>query len=252
MPQTVYDVGSPVTSTLDIGVTPDGTTAVTLVVYRPDGVAIATPAISGWGGTGGTQRTAQWYFTDDGGSTGTTAAAVGDWVVVWHVAGTGAGVKAKVFNVRALVAANDNRPTWAPFLSDVADYVPRLTIDTITAGSTVEMGTFNGRTSPTDEQAQRLLDSAVYAIVAELGAVAPAVEPLAARVATQRAAAAILRAYSRSPDDLTVAAALDAGASADFLRLLATNSADDPTGTLTAVLPVWSFPTKPRWADYNL
>jgi hypothetical protein len=37
MPQTVYDVGDPITSRLKLGVTPDGTTVATVAVQRPDG-----------------------------------------------------------------------------------------------------------------------------------------------------------------------------------------------------------------------
>lgn len=144
MPQTVYDVGDPITSRLKLGVTPDGGTVATVTVKRPDGATIAglTP-----GAFVGDEKTVQWYATDDGTPNGTVLAAAGDWLAVWKVTGTGASVAAKVYNVAPLPGTS-TRAGWSPFLSDVADFVPFLTVDTVTPGSQLYLGTFTGVTSP--------------------------------------------------------------------------------------------------------
>jgi hypothetical protein len=152
VPQTVFDQGDLITSRLNLGVTPDDTTTATVTVQRPDGTAIAGLNTSAWAGM---EKTVQWWATDDGTAAGTTTSSAGDWLAVWRVTGTGASVTAKVYPVRPLPSASSDRPPWAPFLSDVADHVPWLTVDTVTPGSQVYLGTFTGRTTPTDEQVQR-------------------------------------------------------------------------------------------------
>jgi hypothetical protein len=119
------------------------------------------------------ETTAQFYATDDGTASGTTLAAAGDWLAVWKVTGTGASVTAKVYNVAPLPGTS-TRPSWSPFLSDVADHVPFLTIDPTVPGSQVYLGTFTGWTSPTDEQAQRHIDRAVAIVGARSAARSPA------------------------------------------------------------------------------
>jgi hypothetical protein len=72
MPQTVFDVGDLITSRLNLGVTPDGTTAAAVVVKRPDGVVITGLNTSAWAGM---EKTVQWWATDDGTASGTKLAA---------------------------------------------------------------------------------------------------------------------------------------------------------------------------------
>lgn len=239
MPQTVYDQGDPITSRLKLGVTPDVTTAVTVVVTRPDGTQQYSGPPAG-GPVNGDEYTVQW-----------TASMANDYVAVWTVTGTGAGVQAKVYNVRPLPSPSASRPAWVPFLSDVADYIPRLTIDMVTPGSAVEYGTFNGLTTPSDEQAMRLLDRAVGSVIATAGTIQTSVAGLAATAAALRAAAAIQRAYPRSADDRAVADALDRRADAELARLVAANAAAGAVGT-TGTLPQWSFPAPVAWGDTNL
>lgn len=242
MPQTVYDVGDPITSRLDIGVTPDGSTVVSVAVTAPDGtlVAVVGPTQVGTSSV----WTAQWTGDLDG-----------DYVAVWTVTGTGAGVQAKVYNVRALPSASDTRPVWTPFLSDVADYVPRLTIDTITPGSATEYGTFTGSTTPTDEQAHRLTDAAVAAVLGAVGTVDDTLHGLARVVAAIRAAASIQRAYPRDltairgSDEASLADALDRRADAELARLITANTAAGQAQVPAAVLPVYSFPDPVSWGD---
>lgn len=113
MPQTVYDVGDPITSRLKLGVTPDGSTVATVTLQRPDGTSVAiTP-----GAWVGDEKTAQFYATDDGTVSGTLLAAAGDWLAVWKVTGTGASVTPKVYNVAPLPGTG-TRPSWSPFLSE--------------------------------------------------------------------------------------------------------------------------------------
>lgn len=249
--QTVFDAGDPITSRLKLGVTPDGTTIADILVYRPDGTLLTGVAESG---PVGDEYTAQWYATQTGLAGG--EALPGDWVAVWTVNGTGAGVQPKVYNVRALPSPSSTRPTWTPYLSEVADYVPRLTIDVTTPGSAVEYGTFNGNTNPTDGQAQRILDGAVNSIDGRVGTITTALAGLARVVASQRAAAAILRAYPRSTSptaDLQAADALDRRADLDLTVLIA--GAADSSGSVgdaNAQLPAWTFPSPPAWGDLNL
>lgn len=251
MPQTVYDTGDPITSRLSLGVTHDGTTTVAVAVYRPDGTAVAAPGMSGW--LAGEERTAQFYATNDGLAGSAVDAADGDWVAVWTVGGTGAGVQAKVYNVRALAGASDRRPAWAPFLSDVADHVPRLTIDVATPGSAIELGTFNGLTAPTDEQAQRHVDQAVASIVAAAGVVTgDGVQQQARASAALRAAASIQRAWPRSAEDRAAADALDRRADAEFGRLLTAIAATAGSTSVPSALPQYAFPTPVKWGDLNL
>lgn len=232
----VYDVGDTITAVLRLDTQPDPTTAVSVVWTAPDGT---TPA-----GTGPTGPDGYDYTTT------VTAVSAGDWLAVWTVTGTGQGVTAQVYPVRALPAASNDRPVWTPFLSQVADHVPYLTVDTITPGSAVHLGTFTARTWPTDAQAQRLTDGAVTWVRSAVGEVAPAVYDMATQVAALRAAAAIARAYPRDDGDLAAAAALDARADADLTRLKDANeAAGGGDGSEVTLLPVYSFPAPVPWGD---
>lgn len=246
MPQTVYDIGDPITSRLALGVTPDGSTQVTVTISRPDGTAITPAAVSDWVAD---VKTAQFYATDDGTPSGTTLASAGDWLVVWRITGTGASVAAKVYNVAPLPGTS-TRPVWSPFLSQVADHVPYLTVDTATPGSQFFLGTFTGDTTPTDEVAQRHIDEAVHLTL--LPGLQTSLYPAATAVAALRAAASLARAYPRRPEDLQTAAALDARADSHWTRLkTAVDDLDDgdPDGSIS-VAPVWSFPAPGRWDYY--
>jgi hypothetical protein len=241
LPQTVFDVGDPITSRLKLGVTPDGTTVVTVAVTKPDGTAQTL--------SGGPTRveltdewTAQW-----------AASMAGDYVATLSVTGTGAGVQAKVFNVRALPTADDGRPTWAPFLSDVADHIPYLTVDVVTPGSATYYMTFNGNTHPADDSAMRHVDQAVVSVAAAVGTVNAALSEQAKLVASLRAAASILRAYPRDPNDpndRALAQDLDRRADAELGRLIDANTAaGEATVPPSGLLPIYSFPVAVSWGD---
>lgn len=247
MSQTVYDVGDPITSRLKLGVTPDGTSAPTVVVTRPDGSTITGLIPSGsWGGTGGDERTVQFFATDDGTASGTTLAAAGDWLAVWKVTGTGASVSAKVYNVAPLPGTS-TRPAWSPFLSDVADQVPFLTIDPTTPGSQVYLGTFTGYTSPTDEQAQRHIDRAVSIVGAGFGTLTGALPGMARSVAAIWAASTLARAFARDDSTRQIADALSKQAQVDLKVLQA--AVDNAGADALDAQPVLIAPTPVPWGD---
>lgn len=248
MSQTVYDVGDPITSRLSLGVTPDGTTNVTITVARPDGTLIPTPTIGPWENVD--DRVAQWYATDDGAAGSPVVNSAGDWLAVWRTTGTGANVAAKVYNVAPLPGTSI-RVAWSPFLSDVADHVPYLTVDTTTPGSQFYLGTFTGDTTPTDEQAQRHIDEAVALMRPGIPGITVALYPAARAVAALRAAASLARAFPRRPEDIATAAALDTRADASW-KLLLTAAEDEGTAATTVGTPAWSFPTPVAWGDLNL
>lgn len=235
MPQTVFQAGSPITSRFTLGVVPDGSTAVTVSVQRPDGTAITVPAPSGWVNT--SQKTIQFYATDDGAAGSPTNSAAGDWLVVWTATGVGASVAPKVYNVAPLPGTG-TRPAWSPFLSDVADFIPALTVDTTIPGSQTYLGTFTGNTSPTDEQAQRHVDAAVALVGAGFSVLADAgLRRMARSVAAMRAAATIARAFSREPSYADLATALERQAAADLKVLVeAVENADSTTLSSAPVL----------------
>lgn len=260
MPADVYYPGNPITATLRLGRTPGPDTVVTVSVSRPgDRAAIAAPVITAWAGE---EKTATFYATDDGLAAGTTAQAVGDWLAVWTVVGTGAQVVPQVYPVAALPGAG-TRPTWSPFLSDVAKHVMRLSLDRLSPGVEVPLGTFTATTDPTDQQAQRHIDDAVDSIVARLGGtVGAGSAPLASVVASLRAAAAIARGHARSDSDIRTADALDHRADVEMAALIEvdaiTSPPGEPGGTGTDAgaretgVPYWDFPPPPAWADIDL
>lgn len=253
MAQTVFDVGDLVTSRLTLGVPPDGSTLATVVVTRPDGGIIAGLMTSGWVNVD--QKTVQFYATDDGTVTGTKLHAIGDWLVVWTVTGTGASVTPKVYNVRELPTASETRTAWTPFLSDVADYVAYLTVDATTPGSQVYLGTFTGSTVPADEQVQRIIDREV-AVVASLTVgttdMPLALHPLAQSVVALRAASIIARTYMRTNEqDLRFASTLDAWAASALDALIAAVG-ELGGGPGAGPAPVGYFPDAPYWQDQYL
>jgi hypothetical protein len=246
MPQTVFDVGDPITSRLTLGVTPDGSTTVTVTVTRPDGTVIAGLVPGAWSGTNGDEKTVQWFATNTGAAGAATDSAAGDWLAVWQVGGTGASVVAKVYPVAPL-PGNATRVPWSPFLSDVADHVPWLTTSVIAPGSQTYLGTFTGNTSPTDEQAQRHINSAVAFISARFSTLTAAMYPLARAVAAMWAAATLARAFARSADDRAAADALERLATRELETL--TEVADEAGATPLSPQPVLIAPLPVPWGD---
>jgi hypothetical protein len=244
MSQSVFNPGDPITSRLKLGVVPDGTTAASVVVRRPDGAVISGLTPSGWVNTD--EKTVQFYATDDGAAAGTTVASSGDWLVVWSVLGAGASVTPKVYSVSALPGTT-TRPVWSPFLSDVADHAPFLTMDTRTPGAQTWLGTFTGWTSPTDEQAQRHIDSAASIVGAGFGTLAGTLPRMARAVTALRAAISLIRAFARGPEDLALADALERQLAADTKALQA--AVDNAGADTLSAAPVLYAPAPVPWGD---
>lgn len=258
MTQTVFDAGDPITSRLKLGVTPDGTTVATLVVYRPDGSVVAGIVPAGtWSGTGGDEKTAQWFATDDGTAGGTTTDGLynGDWLAVWKVTGTGASVSPKVYNVIPLPGTT-TRPPWSPFLSDVADFVPWLTVDSRTPGDQFYLGTFTGWTVPTDEQAQRHVDRAAAFVRPYVGVVPSGSQAIVyglARTATaMRAASTLARAFPRNGNRDDVGMAASIAADADKACKALEEAADNASANPSNALPIWYSPDPVWYGDLDL
>jgi hypothetical protein len=142
---------------------------------------------------------------------------------------------------------------WAPQLADVARHIPSRTRDVTSPGSDRLLGTFTPATTPTDAQAQQVIDDAVAGILADVGELpaaayqAPEIKVAARTAAEWRAAADIEVAYPNRTADLTVYAQLDAraaGALAVLKRALAQAGAG-----MTGEAPAWNFPPPPGWGD---
>lgn len=241
----VYDVGDTIFASLSpIGA--DGGSVVTLQIYRPDGSSVAgAPGVI----NAGTFNASAFIATDDGTTNGTTLGSAGDWLLIWKIVGNGAGVYPQVFSVAPL-PGTATRPPWSPFLSDVADWVPYLTVDTTTPGSQVYLGTFTAWTTPTDEQAQRHVDTAVSLIGSRIGTVPVTLYRMARAVAALRAAAGIARAFPRTRDDLNNADALARQFDVDLKILIA---AADEAGTAPVTpQPVGFYPDPNWWGDLEI
>jgi hypothetical protein len=146
---------------------------------------------------------------------------------------------------------------WAPSLDDVARHIPRRTRDATVPGSDRMLGTFTPNTTPTDGQAQAVIDEVVAGIVAEYGplpASPPASDQIAARsAAAWRAAADIEIAYPNRDADVSVYAELDKRAVEAMETYLAVLEAAG-AGTVD-VLPSWAAPDPvgiAPWGDVNL
>lgn len=147
--------------------------------------------------------------------------------------------------------------SWAPAVDDVARHIPTRTRDTRNPGSDTLLGTFNSSTTPTADQAQAVIDSAVNGILSAVGDMptspAEAVQRCqgAARSAAEwRAAADIEIAYPVRDADVRLFAQLDQRAK-DELATLKLAMQQENAGTVD-VLPYWQMPDPPPWADQYL
>jgi hypothetical protein len=118
------------------------------------------------------------------------------------------------------------------------------------------LGTFTASTTPTDDQAQAVIDDAVNTVLSQSGPVPVFTAPSgplvqrAARVAAEwRAAADIELAYPVRDADVRVAAQLDQRAK-DALMILLRAMVETQTGAVEAV-PLWQSPLPPAWADLS-
>lgn len=138
---------------------------------------------------------------------------------------------------------------WAPTVSGVARHIPTRTRDRTTPGSDTLLNTFTSNTTPTDAQAQAVIDDVVASIVAVAGDI-PAtdeVEALARTAAEWRAAADIEIAYPNRNADVRLYDQLDARAVGAFsdLKIALANTGSGSVETV----PDWKMPLAPDWGD---
>ena len=142
--------------------------------------------------------------------------------------------------------------SWAPAIDDVARHIPTRTRDTQTPGSDVMLGTFNASTTPTGDQAQAVIDSAVLGVLSQTGPLDQTDGGLVAqaRAAVEwRAAADIEISYPNRDADVRVYDQLDARAKYELttlLRRLQYQGEGEPSA-----VPYWSFPNPPVYADMD-
>jgi hypothetical protein len=215
---------------------PDGAlvdATVAVAVTRPDGTAVTPPSVihDGLGQ----------YHAD------VTVDVDGVWRWTWTA--SGAAVDAEEGAV--YVAAPGSAVPWAPTLAQVAAYVPKRTRP---VGDTSDdpLGTFTAATRPTDAIVYSLIADAVRWVLARTGV--PATNRAAADAATVaaaiRAAGMVELGYpGEDPDTNTADILLDQAnkALADVQA-----AADTDPNPASQLMPTWSFPDPPKWADVNL
>jgi hypothetical protein len=142
---------------------------------------------------------------------------------------------------------------WAPGLSDVGRHIPTRTRDTSVPGSDRMLSTFTASTTPTDAQAQAVIDDTVAVLLADVGELPttgaqwPEIQQAARQAAEWRAAADIELAYPNRDADVRVAAVLDLRAK-DALATLKRALAEADAGMVDAE-PEWAMPPPPPWGD---
>jgi hypothetical protein len=143
--------------------------------------------------------------------------------------------------------------SWAPGLSDVGRHIPSRTRDGSVPGSDKMLGTFTATTTPTDAQAQQVIDDAVAVLLADVGELPatglqwPEIQQAARQVIEWRAAADIELAYPNRDADLLMYDRLNLRY-ADALATLKRALAEADVGMVEAE-PVWQFPVPPPWGD---
>jgi len=144
---------------------------------------------------------------------------------------------------------------WTPSLEQVADHISTRSRDTTTPGSDALLGTFNATTTPTGEQAGRVIASAVGVVLGAVGGTVPAspayLAVMAGYAASLRAAADIELAYPDRDADVSVYEQLDQRAKDTLERLIEAIN-DAGSGTEGSLLPQYAFPDPPSWGDYPL
>ncbi len=136
---------------------------------------------------------------------------------------------------------------WEPTLTQVAGYVPWLTVSRSDPGAQSWLGTFSEDTTPNAVQAGQHITDAASLVAPRIGTIAATLYPTAATVTALLAAASLARAYRRGPEDLTTAAALENRATALLDSLV--DSADDLPGSPNPLVPVLYAPDPVPWGD---
>lgn len=140
--------------------------------------------------------------------------------------------------------------SWEPALDDVARLIPTRTRDAANPGSDDLLGTFTSTTTPTDGQAQAVIDAAVVSVTARTGQLDSGDGDLLAQARTAvawRAAADIELGYPNREADIRVYDQLDARAKWELTQLLLRLQALGEGTPMSA--PAWSAPAPPVYAD---
>jgi len=142
---------------------------------------------------------------------------------------------------------------WAPTVTDVARHIPTRTRDAKSPGSDTLLGTFTVNTTPTDAQAQTVIDDAVAALTAEFGDLplhvthSPGIQAAARTAVEWRSAADIEIAYPVRNADLNVYTLLSARA--DMARQTLRVALAAAGSGQVDLIPMWSMPDPPGWGD---
>lgn len=182
----------------------------------------------------------------------------GEWTVTWSA--TGPVTDSETVRLYAVDPAGGaetlQSPPWAPQLEDVAVHIPSRTRH---ATTNLPLGTFTQDTTPTDDQAARLIGHATAWVIARTGTtVAAAAYAQCMLAASLWAAYWVELGYPERDGDVTVYERVRVDAEAATVAAVALNTAagggtsidppDDGTAG-TAALPSYSFPAAPAWAD---
>lgn len=151
-----------------------------------------------------------------------------------------------------VVAAAGALLPWSPSPTEVADYVPGRTRQTIPAGTDTLVGTFTTATTPTGEQVARLIAGAVAYVAGRVGTVDAGLYSLALATAAQRAAAYVELAYPERDANLNTAEQLLALSDATLTSLAAANQATTGAAVGSTALPMWAFPDPVAYGDLVL
>lgn len=216
-------------------------TVVTLVINGPDGATITPTPVS-----------------TDGGHTWTAMplwTAVGRWVPVWTITGTGSGVfPQRPVYVTAIPSASA-LVSWRPELWQVAAYIPRRTLVGAVNGYGQALETFTADTHPSAGQVNNIITDACAWVGALVNPVDDSLTDLARSAAAIRSAALVELTYPDNRDDLSTAETLLKQAESMRVDLDRANTAvtgTDPETPATHLLPVYSFPAPAWYGDLAL
>lgn len=232
-----YDLGdiarTSVTVRSDFGALADATVSQT--THKPDGTDVAgTVAHDGTG----------LYHAD------VVLDQVGTWR--WKFVGTGA---VEITEYGALVVRGDwtSPVPWEPTLKEVGDFVPTRTVAFNPAGNDEPSGTFTANTTPTDEQAARLITAAAAHVSARAGTVDLTLYEAARSCTAMRAAAFVEYAYPVRDGEVNVAAQLLRASDEALAALVLANGSAGGDTPGSNLLPAYSFPDpNPNFDNYPI
>lgn len=163
-----------------------------------------------------------------------------------HAEATGAVTTAQDYGWE--VGAGLNGYPWRPDLATVATYISERTVTVTAPGVQEPVGTFTADTTPTAEQALVLIEQATRYVITKVGTVAVTLYEPARDAAAMRAAGLIELAYPSRDADLNVGDRWLKLAD-DAITGLRTANSNPGAATPDALLPVYSFPDPPPYAD---